>query len=577
MTSQELRKKYLEFFREKGHMIVPSSSLVPSDPSVLLTSAGMQQFKSYYLNEKSPYGENVTSVQKCFRTSDLDSIGDESHLSFFEMLGNFSFGGYFKEEAIKYAHEFITKEMGLKIDYVSVFKDDSADGISEDRDSEKIWKSIDPSLKIVKAGKTDNFWGPTGSEGPCGPTTEIYVNNVEIWNLVFNEYYKDANGKYSLLKTPGVDTGMGLERLAMVSQGKNNVFDTDLFQPFNFFTFLGRDGRIIADHLRGSMFLIADGIKPSNKGAGYILRRLIRRIVVICKINSIPLESLISRVERAINYYNFYKELPINKDKIIKEIKEEVNEFNKIIEKGLNEFFKKYPEMRVEAITPGKAYKFHAVKIIHDAFYFHQTFGLTIDIIKDLAKKSGHIVDEDVFNREFQKHQQLSRTASVGMFKSGLADHSEQVIKYHTAAHLMLAALRKVLGKHVSQKGSNITGERLRFDFSHPEKMTSEQIKLVEDAVNEKIQEDLPVKMEEMSLEEAKKQGAMGVFESKYGERVKVYTIKDNSSQASSESPFSREICGGPHVERTGLLGKFKIIKEESSSAGVRRIKAVLS
>jgi len=558
-------------------MIVPSSSLVPSDPSVLLTSAGMQQFKSYYLNEKSPYGENVTSVQKCFRTSDLDSIGDESHLSFFEMLGNFSFGGYFKEEAIKYAHEFITKEMGLKIDYVSVFKDDSADGISEDRDSEKIWKSIDPSLKIVKAGKTDNFWGPTGSEGPCGPTTEIYVNNVEIWNLVFNEYYKDANGKYSLLKTPGVDTGMGLERLAMVSQGKNNVFDTDLFQPFNFFTFLGRDGRIIADHLRGSMFLIADGIKPSNKGAGYILRRLIRRIVVICKINSIPLESLISRVERAINYYNFYKELPINKDKIIKEIKEEVNEFNKIIEKGLNEFFKKYPEMRVEAITPGKAYKFHAVKIIHDAFYFHQTFGLTIDIIKDLAKKSGHIVDEDVFNREFQKHQQLSRTASVGMFKSGLADHSEQVIKYHTAAHLMLAALRKVLGKHVSQKGSNITGERLRFDFSHPEKMTSEQIKLVEDAVNEKIQEDLPVKMEEMSLEEAKKQGAMGVFESKYGERVKVYTIKDNSSQASSESPFSREICGGPHVERTGLLGKFKIIKEESSSAGVRRIKAVLS
>jgi len=577
MTSQELRKKYLEFFREKGHMIVPSSSLVPSDPSVLLTSAGMQQFKSYYLNEKSPYGENVTSVQKCFRTSDLDSIGDESHLSFFEMLGNFSFGGYFKEEAIKYAHEFITKEMGLKIDYVSVFKDDSADGISEDRDSEKIWKSIDPSLKIVKAGKTDNFWGPTGSEGPCGPTTEIYVNNVEIWNLVFNEYYKDANGKYSLLKTPGVDTGMGLERLAMVSQGKNNVFDTDLFQPFNFFTFLGRDGRIIADHLRGSMFLIADGIKPSNKGAGYILRRLIRRIVVICKINSIPLESLISRVERAINYYNFYKELLINKDKIIKEIKEEVNEFNKIIEKGLNEFFKKYPEMRVEAITPGKAYKFHAVKIIHDAFYFHQTFGLTIDIIKDLAKKSGHIVDEDVFNREFQKHQQLSRTASVGMFKSGLADHSEQVIKYHTAAHLMLAALRKVLGKHVSQKGSNITGERLRFDFSHPEKMTSEQIKLVEDAVNEKIQEDLPVKMEEMSLEEAKKQGAMGVFESKYGERVKVYTIKDNSSQASSESPFSREICGGPHVERTGLLGKFKIIKEESSSAGVRRIKAVLS
>jgi len=577
MTSQELRKKYLEFFREKGHMIVPSSSLVSSDPSVLLTSAGMQQFKSYYLNEKSPYGENVTSVQKCFRTSDLDSIGDESHLSFFEMLGNFSFGGYFKEEAIKYAHEFITKEMGLKIDYVSVFKDDSADGISEDRDSEKIWKSIDPSLKIVKAGKTDNFWGPTGSEGPCGPTTEIYVNNVEIWNLVFNEYYKDANGKYSLLKSPGVDTGMGLERLAMVSQGKNNVFDTDLFQPFNFFTFLGRDGRIIADHLRGSMFLIADGIKPSNKGAGYILRRLIRRIVVICKINSIPLESLISRVERAINYYNFYKELPINKDKIIKEIKEEVNEFNKIIEKGLNEFFKKYPEMRVEAITPGKAYKFHAVKIIHDAFYFHQTFGLTIDIIKDLAKKSGHIVDEDVFNREFQKHQQLSRTASVGMFKSGLADHSEQVIKYHTAAHLMLAALRKVLGKHVSQKGSNITGERLRFDFSHPEKMTSEQIKLVEDAVNEKIQEDLPVKMEEMSLEEAKKQGAMGVFESKYGERVKVYTIKDNSSQASSESPFSREICGGPHVERTGLLGKFKIIKEESSSAGVRRIKAVLS
>ncbi len=559
MTSEEIRKNFLNFFSKHGHVVVPSSSLIPDDPSVLLTTAGMQQFKSYYTDEKSPYGDNVVSIQKCFRTSDIDEVGDESHLTFFEMLGNFSFGGYFKEEAIKYAYEFITQKMGLKVDYVSVFGGDKENDISPDEESEKIWKEVDSKVEIKKAGKEDNFWGPTGDEGPCGPTTEIYVKGVEIWNIVFNEYYRNKEGKFTKLEKPGVDTGMGLERLAMVAQGKNNVFETDLFSPIMdaIISAIGDKSfekiRITADHLKGATFLIADGIEPSNLDRGYIVRRLIRRAMLTHYRNigaGVDINFYKKPVEEVINIYGQleqYKKLIQQKEQIIEIIKKETEKFGETLEKGLKEFEK------------GK-----------DAFTLFSTYGFPLEITQELAKEKGIKIDIDKFNEQFKKHQELSRTASAGMFKSGLADTGEQATKYHTATHLLLAALRQVLGEHVVQKGSNITSERLRFDFSHPEKLTAEQIKQIEDLVNQKIQEDLPIKMEEMSLEEAKKQGAMGIFEAKYADKVKVYTIGEPGQV------FSKEICAGPHTQKTSELGHFKITKEEASSSGVRRIKAIL-
>ncbi|MBU1091423.1 alanine--tRNA ligase [Patescibacteria group bacterium] len=546
MNSNEIRQRFLDFFREKGHKIVPSSSLVPTDDSVLLTTAGMQQFKPYYLDEKSPHGNKVASIQKCFRTSDIDEVGNEKHLTFFEMLGNFSFKDeYFKKEAIEYAYEFITKEMGLEIDYVSVFEGD--DLTPPDTESEEIWEKIkkenNENFEIKKFGREDNFWGPTGEEGPCGPTTEIYVNPagdgagaLEIWNLVFNEYYKNKEGKYNKLDKPGVDTGMGLERLAMVVQKKNNIFETDLFEPI--MKVVGNN-RVVTDHLRASVFLIADGVVPSNVGRGYVLRRLIRRVVAKGFGNAI--EKTVGIIVE--NYKDFYFELEQNKNKIFTELKKEEEIFNKTLEKGMREF-----------------------KRGTDPFVLFTTYGFPIELTQELSKEKGAVVDIEKFNQQMQKHQELSRTASAGMFKGGLADESEETTKLHTAAHLLLAALRKILGDHVEQKGSNITIERLRFDFSHPEKLTDEQKKEIERLVNKQIKKDLSVTCEEMKPEEAKEKGALGVFEHKYGDIVTVYAI----------GAFSREICGGPHVKKTGKLGTFKIKKEEASSAGVRRIKAVL-
>ncbi len=531
---------------------MPSSSLLPKDdPSVLLTTAGMQQFKPYYTGEKDPIKDfgvrRAASIQKSFRTSDIDLVGDESHLTFFEMLGNFSFGDYFKENAIEWAWEFITKELKISPErcYVSVFSGDAE--IPEDEESLNIWKSLRFSdYKIKKAGREDNFWGPTGNEGPCGPTSEIYVDNIEVWNLVFNEYYQHPDKTLTLLKQKGVDTGMGLERLAMAAQNVSSIFETDLFKP------LIETNRIMLDHSRAISFLISDGVMPSNKEQGYILRRLMRRVMAIKGIDSTDIENLLKRVIK--EYKNFYPEL--NEDLILSVFREENSKFKKAIQQGLRELDKLE---KLDAIS---------------AFKLFESYGLTFDVIKDFAGTKAANLNQKDFDAEFKKHQELSRTASAGMFKGGLADASEETIKYHTAAHLMLAALRQVLGEQVSQKGSNITPERLRFDFSYDQKMTPEEIKQVEDLVNDKIKEDLPVKMEEMTLEEAKAAGATGVFESKYGERVKVYTI-DNPS-TSSGSPFSREICGGPHVKHTGEIGKFKIIKEESSSAGIRRIRAIV-
>ena len=544
---------------------MPSSSLLPTDPSVLFTTAGMQQFKPYYTGEADPMKDfgslNTVSIQKCLRTSDIDEVGDENHLTFFEMLGNFSFGGYFKKDAINWAYEFIKDELKILPERISVsiFEGDepnSADfenTVDGDTESEEIWRLINPEIIIRRGNRTDNFWGPTGSEGPCGPTTEIYIDDVEVWNLVFNEYYCYPGGRLEKLKTPGVDTGMGLERLAMVVQGKKNIFETDLFEPITATMpreLAERIRRIIADHARAIVFLLADGVKPSNKDRGYVLRRLIRRILVheflYGKNTSIFLHSTLKEVIKI--YSQYYKNL--DEPSIMEEFAAEEGKSLKALHNGIKELEK------IEIIGADEAFK------------LYESYGLPYEIIKEIGGNKAKNLTRETFDEEFRKHQEKSRTASARMFKGGLADTSVETIRLHTAAHLMLGALRRVLGLHVQQKGSNITPERLRFDFSHGEKMTPEQIQKVEDIVNEQIQKDLPVHFKEMSVDEAKKTGATGVFEQKYGEKVKVYFIGEESDY------FSKEICGGPHVTHTREIGKFKVIKEESVSAGTRRIKA---
>lgn len=571
ISSNELRQKFLDFFKSKGHVIVPSSSLVPeNDPSVLLTTAGMQQFKPYYTGAADPLrdnhlslgkplgNKNVASVQKSFRTSDIDEVGDDTHLTFFEMLGNFSFGGYKKKEAIEYAYEFITKVLGLEIDYVSVFKGEGR--VPPDTESEKIWRQVDPKLTIKKAGRKDNFWGPTGDQGPCGPTTEIYVNpsadsagpSVEVWNIVFNEYFQQPDKTLTKLDNLGVDTGMGLERLAVVMQKVSNIYETDLFAPIMKSLpadLSDKEKRIIADHIRASVFLLADGVRPSNKESGYILRRLIRRMMtylnkVDLKIDSKAIKHIAQTVRE--DYHQYYPEL--DSDLIYDEISLEVRKFRATIEHGLK-------------IIEGKT-----SITSKEAFDLYQSHGFPLELIKELVR----VVDENEFQKEFAKHQELSKTASAGMFKGGLVDQEPQTIKHHTAHHLLLAALRQVLGNHVLQRGSNVSSERLRIDFSHHEKMTPEQSQQVEEIVNKAIQDDLEVKRDEMPKVEAEKLGALAEFGAKYSDTVTVYTILNKDG-----SVFSREFCGGPHVGHTGEIGNFKIIKEEAVAAGIRRIKAV--
>lgn len=561
MTSEEIRQKFLEYFERNGHTVRPSSSLVPEDDaSVLFTTAGMQQFKPYYVGEKDPIsdfgGFNTVSVQKCVRTSDINEVGDDTHLTFFEMLGNFSFGdgAYFKEEAIKYGFEFIREEMGLSIDYVSIFHGEN--GIPRDEDSARIWKSLDENIEIREFGKADNFWGPTGDEGPCGPTTEIYVNGVEVWNIVFNEYYHDKDKNLSPLRHKGVDTGMGLERLLTQKNGKKSFYDTDLFADLlrdsSLLTPEAVGQRVIADHMRAAVFMIADGVIPTNTDRGYILRRLLRRGVIKMKERRLPHEIIDTICEK---YGSAYPNLISGKARIVSVIREEFDKFELTIEKGLKEFEK----MKKNGIS-GK-----------EAFVLFSTYGFPLELTLELAKDEGIEVDVNAFYEEEKKHQEVSRTASRGMFKGGLQSHGEMSIKYHTATHLLLAALRAILGPHIEQRGSNINDERLRLDFSHPDKMTDEEKKEVEDWVNNAIMEDLNVSWSEMGVSEAKEKGAIGVFDDKYGEKVKVYAI------GRDDNFVSIEICGGPHVECTGTMGKFKILKEEAVSQGVRRVKAILT
>ncbi len=589
ITAQELRTKYLEFFKSKGHTIIPSASLVPNnDSSVLFTTAGMHPLVPYLLGQKHPGGKRVTDVQKCIRTGDIEEVGDDTHLTFFEMLGNWSFGDYFKKEAIEWSFEFLTSKewLGLPLERIAItcFKGDS--DAPQDTESAEIWKSLGvPEDRISFLPKEKNWW-IAGTTGPCGPDTEMHywiddgqpapknydVNEpkwVEIWNDVFMQFEKKEDGTLTPLEKPNVDTGMGLERVLTVLNGQRSVYDTDLFKPM--FEVLALDqqilsndeikkAKVICDHVKASVFIVSDGVDPSNKDRGYVLRRLLRRALVMGRLLNLKhhwLKALIGKV--VAMYSETYPELLENSSRIFTVIEGEQDKFETTLEKGLKEF-----EKLVKISENGLSGK--------DAFDLYQTFGFPWELTHELALQTGSKIDKKEFESEFKKHQELSRTASAGQFKGGLASHSDKIIRLHTATHLMNAALRQVLGDGVWQKGSNITEERTRFDFTHDKKMSPEEISAVEVLVNDWVLRDLAVKKEIIPQEKARELGAIGVFGEKYADVVSVYTVYDPKTN----DVISREFCGGPHVEHTGIIGKFKIQKEEASSAGVRRIKAVI-
>ena len=583
MKAIEIRNKYLNYFKNHGHKVIPSAPLIPeNDPSVLFTTAGMQPLVPYLLGEKHPEGTRLTDYQKCLRTNDIDEVGDNRHLTYFEMLGNWSLGDYFKEESIAMSFEFLTKELGIPKEKLSVTCFEGDENAPRDMVTAECWKKAGiPEERIYFYGKDDNWW-IAGEEGPCGPDTEMFYDTgkpacspdcqpscgcgkyVEIWNNVFMEHYKSKDGTYTKLKQHNVDTGLGLERMAMLLQGKQTPFDTELFAPImdKLASIAKVDNiesrRIIAEHLRASIMVISDGGRPSNIDRGYVLRKLIRRMSRHLNKLQINLDELSNLIDLNIDVLKeMYPELVENREIIKQVIIEEKDKFMKTLSHGEKEFEKAILKAKQENKTTIDG---------QTIFKLYETYGFPPEITADLAREQGFEIDLTEFDKLFKEHQDKSRLGSEQKFKGGLAEQNEKTIAYHTATHLLHKALQIVLGEHAKQKGSNITTERLRFDFSHPDKMTPEQIKQVEDLVNEQIARDLTVTCEEMTLEEAKKSGAMGLFENKYGEKVKVYTIGD----------FSKEICGGPHVSHTGELGHFKIKKEESSSAGVRRIKAIL-
>jgi len=587
MKARELKKKYFEFFKEKKHKLISSASLIPEhDPTVLFTTAGMHPLVSYLMGEKHPLGKRLVDVQKCIRTVDIDEVGDASHLTFFEMLGNWSLGDYWKKEAIEWSFEFLTSKKWLGLDrdklHVTVFTGD--EDAPKDEESAKIWKSLGiPEERIFYLPKKDNWWGPAGSTGPCGPDTEMFYDTgkekcgkeckpgcscgkyFEVWNDVFMQYNKTKEGKYEPLKQKNVDTGMGVERTAAMLQGKKTVYEIETFAPITEkIKELAKIGqcnekqelsvRIIADHIRAATFILGDniGIVPSNLDQGYILRRFIRRSIRHGKLLGIEKEFLSQLAEIVIGIHKEdYSELEKNENFILKDLKNEDSKFRQTLEKGLHKFEKMSNNREISG---------------REAFLLFQSYGFPLEMTEELAKEKGIKVDKEEFEKEFKRHQELSRVGAEKRFRGGLADSSEDSKRLHTTTHLLNEALRHVVSKDIVQKGSNITPERLRFDFNFDRKLTTEEIKKVEDLVNKKIKEAIPVKREEMSLEEAKKMHAQGLFEHKYSDRVSVYSIGD----------FSVEICGGPHVKNTEELGKFRIIKEESCAAGIRRIKAAL-
>lgn len=590
MKARELRRKYIDFFVSKGHALIKSAPLVPeNDPTVLFTTAGMHPLVPYLLGEKHPQGKRLVNFQKCIRTSDIDEVGDHVHLTFFEMLGNWSLGDYFKREAIGYSYEFLTdqKWLGLSHDKlaISVFAGDC--DAPFDEEAYESWKCLGiPEKRITRYPKENNWWGPAGQTGPCGPDTEMFYWSedtippvefnsddgrwVEIWNDVFMQYNKAPGGTFEPLVQCNVDTGMGLERVTAILQKKPSCYDTELFVPL----FLKLDKlkksanqgvrskseRIIVDHLRAATFMAADGVSPGNVDQSYVLRRLLRRS--IREAHKLQIDTRFTHIlaEAVIeNYSDVYPELLENMNRIMDEFKQEEDQFAKTLEKGTREF-----EKLIAKIPPHVQKKMISGR---NAFSLYETYGFPLELTEEMAKEEGFDVDKTGFEEAYRKHQDMSRQGAEQKFKGGLIDNSETTTKLHTATHLLHEALRRVLGYHVAQKGSNITAARLRFDFSHPEKMTEEQISEVEKMINEVIEKNLPVDCKEMPLEEAKNIGAIGLFIDRYGDKVKVYSIGE----------FSREICGGPHAETTGRLGKFKILKEESSSCGIRRIKAILT
>lgn len=591
LDSNQLRELWLKFFQDRGHSVISSASLIPeNDPTVLFTTAGMHPLVPYLLGEKHPSGTRLTDVQKCVRTGDIDEVGDATHCTFFEMLGNWSLGDYFKREAITWSYEFLTSPKYLGIDpatlAVSVFAGDS--DCPADTEAAAIWEECGlPKERIFFLPKKNNWWGPAGQTGPCGPDTEMFIDTgkekccdecspacdcgkyIEIWNDVFMQYHKNADGSFSPLKQKNVDTGMGLERTICILNGVKSVYETDLFRDalaliaeysgknYADSPETTRAFRIIADHVRTATFIIGDprGVTPSNVDQGYVLRRLIRRAVRFGRQIGLRRGSLSIIADKYIsNYAHVYPELVENHDKVIDEINKEEERFIKTVTMGIKEFDKMAETLQGDLID-GKT-----------AFRLYDTFGFPIEMTEEMAREKGLKVDTDGFRAAFAEHQQKSHAGSEQRFKGGLADNTEQTAKLHTATHLLQAGLRHFLGDEVHQKGSNITAERLRFDFTFGRPMTPEEIKEVEDWVNAAIADGAEVVCEEMTVPEAKAKGAMGLFESKYGEKVKVYTM----------GKFSCEICGGPHAKRLSDLGHFKIVKEQSSSAGVRRIKAIL-
>ena len=604
MTADELRAKYIDFFASKGHARIQGKSLIPdNDPTVLFTTAGMHPLVPYLLGEAHPAGKRLVNYQKCIRTGDIDSVGDFSHLTFFEMLGNWSLGDYFKEGAVEMSFEFLTSPQWLGIPVeklgVTVFCGDGE--VERDEESAAVWKRMGiPENRIAYLGREDNWWGPAGSTGPCGPDSEMfyYVGDapcgpeckpgcecgkwLEIWNDVFMQYNKDASGNYIPLSRTCVDTGMGIERTVTILNGKQSVYDTEIFAAiigaiekasvFNGSNYrYGSDAendrsvRIIADHVRSAAFILGDprAVSPSNVGAGYVLRRLIRRAVRHGRKLGMAGPMLSPIAEIVVSQFKGpYPELEENRASIISELNQEEAKFMETLQKGEHEFEKLLPNLLKDPkkIMSGRL-----------AFKLYDTYGFPIELTEELARERGMGINREEFDEAFKKHQELSRAGGGQAFKGGLQDNSEISAKYHTATHLLHQALRAVLGEHVAQKGSNITAERMRFDFSHNAPMSADEIKKVQDIVNEQIQKDLPIFMEVMDIEAATASGAVALFGEKYEVQVKVYTVGNSSGDW-----FSKEVCGGPHAERTGALGKFVIQKEQSSSAGVRRIRAVL-
>ena len=583
MKAIEIRNKYLNFFKEHGHAVIPSASLIPeNDPSVLFTTAGMQPLVPYLLGEKHPSGTRLTDYQKCLRTNDIEEVGDNRHLTYFEMLGNWSLGDYFKEESIQMSFDFLTKELQIPVEKLSVTVFAGDEDCPRDEVAAECWKKAGIlDGHIYYYGKDDNWW-IAGEEGPCGPDTEMFYDTgkpacgpdcqpscdcgkyVEIWNNVFMEYFKSKDGKYSKLAQRNVDTGLGLERMAMLLQGKETPFDTELFKPVmdKLLELQKIDNiesrRIIAEHLRSSMMIISDGGRPSNVDRGYILRRLIRRMVRHMNKLQINLDEISTLVDINVeNLKEMYPDLAKNEELIKNVIIEEKNKFVKTLAHGEKEFEKEMNKAKEQGKNKidGKV-----------VFKLYDTYGFPPEVTNELAQENNMTVDMKEFDELFKAHQEKSRMGSEQKFKGGLAEQNDTTIAYHTATHLLNAALKVVLGPETHQRGSNITVDRMRFDFNCDHKLTDEEKKKIEDLVNEWIQEGLPVTKQEMKKEDAVKSGAECMFIEKYPDVVTVYTIGD----------VSKELCGGPHVKNTSELGKFKIKKEEASSAGVRRIKAIL-